>query len=474
MRNEMRNVSPTGINSVPITSGKNGNYTWGIRGLGNLVLLIGVICVICGFSSTVFANAVSVSNVRRTDIGGGLATVEFRLAQQNPFGNVSFDSVAFSDYIWVFVKFSETSGADGSWRHATLAAGGTVTPVTDNLGAFIRASDAGPAGANFTLRWNYSADSVAAINSNTRIKVAVTEMVDVPTGSFIYDAGGIGGSTFNNYGAGSAITVSATTDIPTGASAGWPNGYTGFYLAKYEISQQQYCDFLNTISSTDATSRYDATLYNTYGYLITYTGAAPYGNRYSTAAQNRGCNFLSWDDCLAYNSWAALRPMTEMEYEKAARGGNQAGANARTYPWGNTEPVSPTATIDGGTHSLYYANYGNIAGGEKPILVGWYLSQNYAASNPAVTGASVYGIADLAGNVWEHLVNCDWATVPLNGNGTTTWPASWPGAAAGKGLRGSNWGSDDAVSLRVSDRSNAGWANAGRSSSVGIRPARTK
>ena len=157
----MRNVR-----AVPITSGKNGNDTCGIRGLGNLVLLIGVICVICGFSSTVFANAVSVSNARLTNPGvpAGQVTVEFRLSQQNPFGNVSFDSAAFSDYIWVFIKFSTTNGADGSWRQATLAAGGTVAPVTDNLGAFIRSSDAGPSGANFTLRWNYSADSVAAID----------------------------------------------------------------------------------------------------------------------------------------------------------------------------------------------------------------------------------------------------------------------------------------------------------------------
>ncbi len=90
---------------------KNGNDTWGIRGLGNLVtlsgtsfgrcdlvFLIGAICVICGFSSTVFANAVSVSNARLTNPGtpAGQVTVEFRVSQQNPFGNVSFDSVTIS------------------------------------------------------------------------------------------------------------------------------------------------------------------------------------------------------------------------------------------------------------------------------------------------------------------------------------------------------------------------------------------
>ena len=181
---------------------------------------------------------------------------------------------------------------------------------------------------------------------------------------------------------------------------------------------------------------------------------------------------LSWDDTTAYLSWAALRPMTEMEFEKAARGTQKAGTNKRTYPWGNTAPSTNTGAVDGGTHTLYYANYNNTAGA-KPILVGWYLSQGYAPSATEATGASPYGIADLAGNVWEHLINCAWATVPTNGNGTITPPASWPTAAAGKGLRGGFWVST-ATGLRVSDRLNAGWTSTGRSDSVGFRPARTK
>ena len=30
--------------------------------------------------------------------------------------------------------------------------------------------------------------------------------------------------------------------------------------------------------------------------------------------------YISWPDLLAYADWAALRPITELEYEKAARG----------------------------------------------------------------------------------------------------------------------------------------------------------
>jgi formylglycine-generating enzyme required for sulfatase activity len=429
-------------------------------------------------------NSPTASSVSVADTpGSGYATVTFNLSQQNPFGNVSFDGNAFSDYIWVFVKYSTTSGSDGSWNQAILASGGSVAPTSDNLGAFVRASLAGASGNTFTLRWNYNGtggNGTGAFNASTfQVRVFVIEMVDIPTGAYYYDAGGIGTTSYNNYNGTTQALVSDATQIPTGAASGWPNGYTSFYLAKYEVSQQQYCDFLNNILASTANSTfYDSADYNTYGYIIQYNSGAAYGSRYTTAAPGRGCNFLSWADTVAYLSWAALRPMTEMEFEKAARG-TSGGTNTRVYPWGNTAPSVTTGTVDGGTHIIQYANYNYVTGGYAPVLVGWYLSQNYATTNPggstgiAYTGASPYGIADLAGNDWEHLINCEWTTVPLNGTGTITAPASWPTAASGKGLRGGGW-YDYAAYLRVSDRYGAGWADTGRDYSVGFRPARTK
>ena len=426
-------------------------------------------------------NSPTASGVTLADTpGSGYATVTFNLAQQNPFGNVSFDGIAFSDYIWVFVKYSTTSGTDGSWNSAILAAGGSVTPTTDNLGAFVRASLAGASGNTFTLRWNYNGsggNGVGTFNASTfQVRVFAIEMVDVPTGAYYYDAGGIGTTSYNNFGGTTQTLVNSTTQIPTGAASGWPNGYTSFYLAKYEVSQQQYCDFLNNIPSATAATFYAVANYNQYGYLINNIGSYP--NQYTTTAPNRACAYLSWADTVAYLSWAALRPMTEMEFEKAARG-TSGGTNTRTYPWGNTAPSTVTGSVDGGTHTIQYANYNYVTGGYAPVLVGWYLSQSYATTNPggatgiAYTGASPYGVADLAGNNWEHLINCAALTVPTNGAGTITPPTSWPGAASGKGLRGGNWISS-ATYLQVSDRDNAGWSDTDRNSSIGFRPARTK
>lgn len=103
--------------------------------------------------------------------------------------------------------------------------------------------------------------------------------------------------------------------------------------------------------------------------------------------------------------------------------------------------------------------------------MGHYLSGDVVRTD-AETGASPYGVTDMGGNNWEHLINCAATTTPANGDGTTTTPASWPAASSGKGLRGGCW-ADSSGSLRVSYRLNAGWPGTGRGGEIGFRPART-
>lgn len=432
-----------------------------IFSLAGLIIISGIISLIIFKPKKAEANAITATNISITAVNTstGKATIKFDLTWSNSY-STTYDGKAFWDKAWIFIKYSTTGGTDGSWNHATLTSGGTITPVADGKGAFVDSA------ANQTVVWDYTTDGVSS-GVRAKVKVGAIEMVYIPTGTYTYDAGGIGTNSYNNYGAGVESTVDGTDDVPTGAAVGWPNGYSAFYIAKYEISQGQYTDFLNTVSDTQAAGFYSSSNYNTYGFTILYTSTAAYGSRYSTTTPNRAANFISWDDGKAYLAWAALRPMTEMEFEKAARG----TGNTNTYPWGSS--IDTTAyTWSGLNICQNYAMSENCDGSQsdQPIDVGHYLSADVVRTN-AQTGASPYGVADLAGNVWEHLINCQGTTTPLNGSGTTTPPVSWPSAATGKGLRGGSW-YNDSTYLRVSGRSDAGWADATRYGDVGLRPSR--
>lgn len=81
--------------------------------------------------------------------------------------------------------------------------------------------------------------------------------------------------------------------------------------------------------------------------------------------------YIDWDDANAFANWCGASLPSEAQWEKSAR-----GSDGRLFPWGDAEPTSEDA------------NFGNLIGDTTEVGI-------------HKSGASVYGVLDLAGNVWE-------------------------------------------------------------------------
>lgn len=318
----------------------------------------------------------------------GTAQVQFDLN----WGNSWKDSINW-DAAWVFIKYKN---AAGEWKHAKINPTGydhgigtnnIIEPTADKMGAFIRMADFGQ--TNFTadglqLQWNYGLDGVSN-PSNLEIKVFATEMVYMPQGDFNVIANSPNWDS--NYaqnikapGNNAAVINTRMTPILTAGNStqfrvkgdagldsnadgvidapNYPTGYTPFYAFKYEMTEQQYADFLNCLTTDQQ---------NALG--VAGSSISMNNGVYYASAPNRVCYGYSNERFLAYSDWAGLRPMSVLEFSKAVFG-----------PYANHQDFSDRGTgdYDVGRSGL---NQGTGYYGMKDAYA-------YSAGEPMVTIAS--------------------------------------------------------------------------------------
>jgi formylglycine-generating enzyme required for sulfatase activity len=487
--------------------------------------LLTLLIFACAFNS--YANGITVQKVALSDTNRTAKTVNirFNISWENSWR----DSVNW-DAAWIFVKFREPKDSIWKYRHLHLAGSGNTGTGNaamkfafpdDKKGVFFYRNDISSGHIKMDsvkLLWNYGADNVTLIDS-VEIKVFATEMVYVPAGSF---ALGDGNGTLkssnafqlknaqNNYVvitdkwsplvntknnatlSGNDDAVLYTDGIRISGLDGldtnndkvadlpdFPTGYRSFYCMKYDVTQGQFADFLNTLSLRDTTvnnwslpdttrlkkvnTKYKLAL-QSLDPIYGYTPPDPQRHtvvldsvevKYTVSRPDRAFGKAGQQHLLSFSDWSGLRPMSEMEYEKAARGplppiyksypGNVFPGSGDTsmawsgfdWAWGNDTTIARANNqynsssysilnfngIENGTETFsnynIYKRYINPVfgggtgpaisktvsggdGGDGPYRVGIFATDS---SNRISSGATYYGIMDFSKNVSKLVIN---------------------------------------------------------------------
>ena len=416
------------------------------------------------------ANNINVTGTTLTnrDLASHTVKINFNVSWENSWRTSTNESNY--DGAWIFVKYRINQ--TGAWRHCTLKTAGfnpatgseiKVAPLeTDNLhgkGAFIYRDANGIGNVVFDsnqLIWDYGIDNVLD-NATVEIKVFAIEMVYIPQGSYFLGSGGTENNHFKDGNTNNPFHVIGPGAIAIGTASGqlsfnnqgsgtsipsdFPNGYNAFWMMKYEASRQQYADFLNTVEFAQATTLNPGTNY--------FAGVHP--NLSPLGSPDWPASVISCENAMALADWSALRPMSEMEFEKACRGVSIAPVPDE-YAWGTTAYSVITSVNSAGQPEESIANpldanvIFNISAINNPIRVGIFARST--DSSRQKSGASYYGVMNMSDNMYETVIYSGSAQGQsiksnIHGNGYlnadgTTDQVTWQALQA-FGVRGSAW-----------------------------------
>jgi uncharacterized protein (TIGR02145 family) len=469
-------------------------------------ILLMCICIL-GFFLRLSANDVRIKGEAKVQaLGDDIALISFPIAWDH-----SWRAGENWDAVYIFVKYRRRN-TNSQWYHAYLnvsghrcSQGGGVPPmeflsitggkqnsllredviyygnyeptkanekeVVQGVLLFRRTPGYGNLDiSRVTLEWDFSQGELNLFDAITlddiranRVEVSIQaiEMVYVPNGPYRL------GDRFSKF---SFISESGTNAMfieseeemqvqhmgmtPETINRKWklseryPKGYTGYYITKYETSQEQYVNFLNRLPYVKQAERIGADLntlkpgmyaFGSRRHAPSYRNGIILQERFATNdtavvfgfnlnpddlqnseldGKSIACNFLTPSDALAYADWIGLRPLSEMEYEKGSRERNPlVGYDDRSLAWGNPMATSLVSWGPGHIKDIYSekeaviypaaSEVGRMNGPRSAAAPGPVRCGAFADETPDMysSGASRWGIMEMSGNLAEIYYN---------------------------------------------------------------------
>jgi hypothetical protein len=406
-------------------------------------------------TNVLYANNVRV-NINSYD--ASTRTLNITLAWDNSWHD---GSGQFRDGVWLFVKYKDVTSP--GWQHAILQ-----SPSVPNRVAIDTINDPGvrfdvmgrnpsvapnPSGSRGYIIRRQAATVVSersnpeyagvynvgmtinavivlptgVVLANPEFRAYAMEIVNIPRGGF-WAGDGSPSSTIKAIGSANSprfISNESETTVLFGGSelvvpAAFPKGTNEFFVLKYEVSVDAYCEFLNTLTRDQQNSLIDISTtqlasigVHPFSQAATYIkgnvssfsdpisfGPDANGNELFYEINDGGNKAVSislQSQALRYLDWAGMRPMTGFEFEKMARG--PLVPTPEENVWGTSDANLVTMDIDvdgpGETSSQVVAG---------PTISARIRNGAFARPSGATrlnSGGSYYGVMELGNGCME-------------------------------------------------------------------------
>ena len=196
-----------------------------------------------------------------------------------------------------------------------------------------------------------------------------------------------------------------------------------YKIGKYEVTNAEYCEFLNGVAKTDTYELYDGRMADEYGGITRSGDSGSYTYAVKEGMGKKPVNYVTWESCVRYANWLT---------NGQGKGDTETGSY--TIKDGTVTVPDHAALAAGKTvkwvlpseNEWYKAAYydPNKSGGagywRYPVKSDTAPEANLNTNAPSDVGSyakavSAYGTFDQGGNVWEYNDNQNGDKVALRG-----------------------------------------------------------